>query len=128
MSKEALDKFGEFLIRRVRDESISDWKMILDGTMKGSHAEMIRQRLSSLSPASIAAVKAVIPGVIDTVLHHLLWGLEEDKAIDIHVDLADGTRIADLSQKSDGFPGELYTADGWIRRFSEAGGWLGEDV
>ena len=33
MSQAALDKFGQLLMRRVRDEAITDWKMMIDGRM-----------------------------------------------------------------------------------------------
>jgi len=58
------------------------------------------------------------------VLHHLLWTFEQNEHIRIAVDLPD-ERVESLNAISDGLPGELYSDEGWIARFSkEPNPWL----
>ena len=53
MSNTALDLFGLLLIVKVRDECISDWKMIVDGRMKGERALRLRTALDSFSDEQV---------------------------------------------------------------------------
>jgi hypothetical protein len=103
-------------MRDVRDEAITDWKMIIDGRMKGDLAEKIREMLRNVSETDRKVLLQLIPGVVDTVLHHLLWTTEQQS--DLQVGIKIGDRIEELREISDGLPGELYTDDGWISRYS----------
>ena len=116
LSEQALDHFGEILIKRVRAEAILDWTKILDGRMKGVRAERLRPELSGLDPGQMALIQRLLPQVVDTVLHHLLWTLEQEESIDVAVRTAEGL-VPSLREVSDGLAGELY---GWIPRFGEA--------
>lgn len=118
MSKTALDKFGQILIQNVRDESISDWKMIVTGQMKSQRAQSIRDKLSGLTDEQRQVFLSMISEVADTVLHHLLQCLEEEDDIELAI-TADGNRVQSLRDVSDGLPGELYTDEGWIARFGK---------
>jgi hypothetical protein len=117
MSQAALDKFGQLLMRKVRDEAITDWKMMLDGRMKGESAERVRELLRNLSEADKNLLLQLIPGVVDTVLHHLLWTTEQESDLQVGIKIDDG--IEDLRNISDGLPGELYTDEGWIAQYSK---------
>ena len=116
MSKAALDKFGHLLMRNVRDEAIIDWEMIIDGRMEGDLAEKIREVLRNVSETDKNVLLQLIPGVVDTVLHHLLWTTEQQSDLQVGIKIDD--RIEELRNISDGLPGELYTDDGWIARYS----------
>jgi hypothetical protein len=120
MSRAALDYFGELLITKVRDESISDWEMIIDGRMKGDHAGRMRAIVASFSQEERGVILSLIPHVVDSVLHRLLATFEEEDDIRIAV-VANGREVASLRDVSDGLAGELYSARGWIARFSERG-------
>lgn len=118
MPDEALDEFGRRLVREVRDETISDWEMILSGKMKGERAERIRLLISRYATAERGALMPIIPEIVDSVLHHLLRWLEEDD--ELQVSCAFGEEVIDnLAEESDGLPGELYSDAGWIARFSK---------
>ena len=117
MSQVALDKFGQLLIKRVRDEAVTDWKMMIDGRMKGASAEKVREFLGRLSEAEKKLFSQLIPGVVDTVLHHLLWTVEQES--DLYVGVETDNGIENLREISDGLPGELYSDEGWIARFSK---------
>lgn len=118
MSDAALDKLGLLLMTHVRDKAILEWRMTIDGRMKGDLAERTRAVLGTFSPDQRGAVLSLIPDVVDTVLHHLLWTLEQTD--DVRLGVRHGTGIVeDVKQVSDGLPGELYSEDGWIARFSQ---------
>src|SRR5262245_7886743 len=113
----ALDLLGEFLMTKVRDETISDWKMIIDGRMKGDRAARVRRLIQDLSDQQVSVLDLLVRAVVDSVLHQLLWGLEETNDIRISVTV-DNQTIQNLNEVSDGLSGELYSDDGWIARFS----------
>lgn len=116
MSQVALDRFGELLMKKVRDEAITDWMMMIDGRMKGDTANKVRELLENVSEADRLLIMQLIPGVVDTVLHHLLWTAEQESDLRIGIRIDDA--IEELRDISDGLPGELYTENGWISRFS----------
>ncbi len=118
MNQTMLEKFGEILIRKVRDKAINDWEIILDGKMKGSSAAQVRDLLSGYSIEQIEILERLIPKVIDTTLHHLLWELDQLDILKILLYDTDGT-TCDIKELSDGLPGELYGDRGWIKRFSK---------
>jgi hypothetical protein len=115
--REALERFATLLMRSIRDEAIHEWDMIVDGRMGGTSAPRIRERLGSFAPAQLELLKWVIPQIVDTTLHHLLWTLEENEWLDIAVRTDDGT----VTGVRDVFygPGSLYTSEGWISRYSQ---------
>jgi len=117
MAESALDKFGMLLIRKVRDEAISDWKKMIHGQMKGASAEQVREILRPLSAEDKEIVTQIIPGIVDTVLHHLLWTVEQNADLQLGIRTDQG--IESLREISDGLPGELYSDEGWIARFSK---------
>ena len=86
--------------------------------MKGSRAANIRNLLSGYSHEQIEILKELIPQVVDTTLHHLLWTVEQVDALKILVS-DKGGNICDVKEISDGLPGELYSDLGWINRFTK---------
>jgi len=116
MTMNALDEFGKRLMEKVRDEAVSDWEMILNGKMKGERAERIRAIVES----NPQAVPAVLPDIVDTVLHRLLNWFENDQEFELCV--KDSVGLKPLSGESDGLAGELYGSRGWISKFSKVGG------
>lgn len=117
MSEEALDKFGEMLVQKVRDESITDWDMIVGGQMKSERAQQLRDKLSGLSDEQLRVFLTTVPDVVDTVMHHLMQWLEVEDDVEVAVTTST-EQIHSLRDVSDGLAGELYTEKGWISRFS----------
>ena len=118
MNHPMLDKFGEILIHEVRDEAINDWEKILNGKMKGVTAKWVGDLLSGYSTEQVEILKELIPEVVDTTLHHLLWTVEQVDSLKILLSDKDGN-ICDIKEVSDGLPGELYSDLGWINRFTK---------
>jgi ferritin len=115
MNNESLDCFGEFLMKRVRDMSISHWEKIISGKLKSADGQMMHKKIVE-SFSDIEILEEVVKKVVDTTLHNLLWGLEEDDIVDVIVERDDHKES--IKVISDGLAGELYTEDGWIARFS----------
>jgi hypothetical protein len=118
MSKAALDLFGRILMTKVRDEAISDWRMIVGGRMKGDIAVKVREMLASFSEEQRRVFLSLVPQIVDTVLHHLLWTFEQEDDIRIGVTAGD-QEVSSLKDLSDGLAGELPSVEGWIARFSK---------
>jgi len=116
----ALDQFGRILMESVRDQAIDDWDMILDGRMKSARAQDVRQKLSSLTPDQRETVRALVPQVVDDVIHHLLWTLEQRSgAVRVAVTAPDGAVEQNIAGASDGLAGEVHGDEGWLSRFSK---------
>ena len=117
MNENVLDYFGEILMLEVRDRTIRNWDMILDGKMKGSVAQQVRDKMLNFNREQIEVLKWLIPQIVDLNLHNLLAMVEEHNEIKLGV--YDGETNKNINEISDGLAGELYTEDGWIKRFSE---------
>jgi len=115
LTKEVLDRFGKLLMEQVRDESIEDWTYILDGSMKGETAEKFRPELSRLDSGTLALIERLVPEIVDTTLHYLLWTLDQEESVEIAVKTPAG-KVPSLREVSDGLAGDLYD---WIPRFSK---------
>src|SRR5512138_1067219 len=104
-------------MQRVRDEAISDWDMILDGRMKDEHSQRLRGEFARLDLQAQAFISTLVPQIVDTTLHHLLWTLEQVDTVRVAVETADEP-VPDIKEVSDGLSGEVYGPDGWMARFS----------
>lgn len=113
MEKKALDYFGEILMKRVRDASINHWDKISSGKMNDEENQFI----NSLGVNEKELFHRLIPKVVDTTLHYLLWTFEQEGNVDISVVTNKGS-VNTLSQESDGLAGELYGRNGWIKKYS----------
>jgi hypothetical protein len=113
-----LDHFGEILMKEVRDEAIEQWEMLIDGRLKGATAEACRPGILAMTPDDRATLAALIPRIVDTTIHHLLWTLERREDVSVAV-RAGGSGVPSIAAESDGLAGEVYGPDGWQARFSK---------
>jgi hypothetical protein len=124
--EKSLDHFGKFIAQRVRDSSIRHWDIVFEGKMKDEESQRLFQIFSEFGESEKEFIHQIIPMIVDTTLHHILWGLEEESLgleesegnIKVAVRTDQGT-VDDIAEVSDGLAGELYTEDGWIARFSK---------
>src|SRR6266508_2720070 len=114
MTRKGLDKFGETLMTHVRDEAIADWDMIIEGKMKDALSQRIARAVAK-SPEQKALIHQLIPQIVDTTLHHLLWTLEQDNSLELQVHEESG-ETTNIAEESDGLAGDLYD---WLPRFSK---------
>jgi hypothetical protein len=111
-----LDYFGKILMSDVRDETITSWDMIVNGKMKGITAQQVKEKLTCFSEEQKEVLNWLIPKITDTCLHNLLVMIEQSNKVKVSVN--DGQTNIEVKQISDGLECELYTEDGWIKRFS----------
>ena len=116
MSDNVLDKFGKVLMESVRDRTISNWDMILNGKMKGLSAQHVREKIVDFDEEKIEVLKWIIPKIVDVGLHNFLVMIEDNN---INVEVVSNDKKGNIRELSDGLAGELYTEDGWISRFSK---------
>jgi hypothetical protein len=114
MTSKFLDIFGEIIMKKVRDEAINQWEMTIQGKMKSEESQNIHNLISSSGQSEL--INDLVPKIVDTTIHHLLWALEQVEAIDVSI--YSGNILVSIKEISDGLAGELYTEDGWINRFS----------
>lgn len=115
MSQKPLDYFGEVLMSKVRDEAISDWDMTIDNKMKDIVTKKVQNALSTFSKEQVDVIRWLVPQIVNTTLHHLLWTLEQEKSINVAVKTKSDS-ISSIREVSDGLAGELY---GWLEKFSK---------
>lgn len=118
MPRKPLDHFGKRLMASVRDETIEQWLSLIDGKLKGETAERLRPELKRMTSADRSLLRRLVPRIVDTTLHHLLWTLEGNEDITVSV-TADGENCPNIASESDGLAGEVYGPAGWIARFSK---------
>jgi hypothetical protein len=103
---------------KVRDKSISEWKGIVNGHMKGETAEFARSILQGTESDCNEKLIVLLPKLVDSVLHHLLWTLEQSQELQVSVTIGDD-RVDNINLISDGLSGEMYGKNGWIKKFSK---------
>ena len=117
MDKQALDYFGEMIVRKVRDTAIDEWDDTIDGKMKSGRAQRVRESLSDFGAERLGILHWLVPQIVDTTLHHLLWTLEQEARVEVAVRTPSSV-VPNLRDASDGLAGDLYGDRGWIARFS----------
>lgn len=111
-AKEIIEAFGKLLISDVRDHTIETFDGMLQGTVKGSTAQKIQEKIKTFDQEQMDALEWMVPHIVDLCLHNMLWMAEQQEDITL---LFQGT---ELREESDGLAGELYTEDGWIQKYS----------
>jgi hypothetical protein len=111
MADPALEEFGNILMKRVRDESIEQWDGLIAGKLKGNTAARVKELLANCTDEQREVLKTLVPAIIDTTLHHLLWTIEQEKAVCLS--MRGSPQLRDLS---DGLPGDFVD---WKTRYSK---------
>jgi hypothetical protein len=116
---EVLDKFGAFVVAKLRDAAIDHADALLDARWKAPGLQGLQADLQRLSPDQRAVVRRCVIEAVDSGLHDFLFALQEehDAGGEIAV-VVDGRPVA---AHSDGLHGEPCTDEGWFARFSKHG-------
>ncbi|WP_412028549.1 hypothetical protein [Deinococcus yunweiensis] len=113
-----LDRFGKLFIENVRDRSIWQADSLLSGILNGESSSVMIERLRALSPESRAVIHDLIPLIVDDVLFHTLFHLDEYDTI-FHSDAEDGQRGKSVEYVHGELAGWLFSDEGWIARYSK---------
>lgn len=113
------DKFGAFLMAKLRDATIDHADALLAAHWKAPGLQSLQDELRRLTPEQRDIVRRCVVTAVDSGLHDFLFALsEEHDAGDKIVVLVDGQNVA---AQSDGLHGEPFTDEGWFVRFSKHG-------
>ena len=112
-----LDKFGQFLVANLRDQSIQFTDMLIEGLWKAPDLTQLQNSVGLLSSEQKQLVRRVVIESLDHGIHDFLFALQESNDFKMGINVVvDGKNIADLS---DGLHGESFSEDGWNARFSK---------
>jgi len=112
-----LEKFGEFVMRNLRDRAIDQHVKLQAGKWRGPAIQELQAAVSVLPEDTKRLLLRCIVDTIDTATHDFLFALQDshDRQLGVEV-IVDGANVADVS---DGLQGEPYGNKGWIERYSE---------
>jgi hypothetical protein len=117
--KQALNKFGKFLVENLRDKGIDCVEGLLTNRWKAPSLQNIQSELSQLTQEQKEIIRLAVIESIDTSIHDFLFALQDQ------IDLKDGIQILldgkNVVKLSDGIHGEAYSDEGWFALYSRYG-------
>jgi hypothetical protein len=117
-ARQPLDAFGRFLMANLRDEALEYYDLLARGHWRAPELARLQDDLGALTARQRAILRHGVVATVDHAIHHFLLSLlEQDDGDTIRV-VVGGADVAALSADLDG---ELYTADGWLARYSRFG-------
>ena len=118
-ARASVDAFGRFLMANLRDEALEYYDLLARGHWRGPQLAQLQRDVAALAEGQRAILRRCVLATVDHAIHHFLLSLleQDDDGGAIRV-VAHGADVAALSEDLDG---ELYTADGWLARYSRFG-------
>lgn len=116
MPNDQLESFGKWLMQDVRERALTLVKEYAKGSTDSRIGRLVRDVMDRHSIPDSGAFAEIGALAVDLSLDSLLSAIQGSPQMKVLYS-ADGTTFADLNAASDGLAGELYTKDGWLRRF-----------
>lgn len=114
-----LDKFGEFIVKNMRDKGIDNYNKLVNGTYNAPELKELQDNLKQFNESQLSVIKQCVIDSIDTAIHDFLFAVQESTDLEEGIEiLVDKTNIAKLS---DGLNGELFSEEGWYAKYSKYG-------
>lgn len=114
-----LDKFGRFVMEKLRDRPIEFFDLLAHGHWKARSLRSLQAEIAQLGEAEKALLRRAVIRTIDTAVHDFLFAIQEAHDMEQGIELlVNGTNVAEVS---DGLQGEPFGADGWQAKFSRFG-------
>lgn len=114
-----LDALGKFFMDRYMDRGIADLDDLCAGRWKAPGRAQLQADIAALDENAKDVLRHTVLVVLDTALHDLLFGFQEEYDRGGRISLRiDGEEAAALS---DGLQGEPYGDNGWRAKFSKHG-------
>ncbi len=117
MSTKALENLGKFLMTKVRDRTLQEFKDIFSGELQEEHAEEIRKTISWATADQLNSINELIRETVDATVHNLLWALEEEKQ-KVQLIVTDESKPVNAVSASRGLAAEIFGEKGWIAQHS----------
>ncbi|MBI5724772.1 MAG: hypothetical protein HZA50_12490 [Planctomycetes bacterium] len=112
-----LDKFGEFFVQNFRDKALSRLQFIIERKWKSPSLQSLQNRLARLSSEDKQLIQELTDDIIIAAMHDVLFAFQESHDTGKGADITfNGKSMASMS---DGLHGELFSEDGWIKKFSK---------
>jgi hypothetical protein len=115
----ALDAFGNFVMKNLRDPALEFAELALAGKWKAPRIKKLQAELKDLNEEQRALIRRVVRSSVDSAIHDFLFAIQKAH------DLEQGTRVVvaetNVAAVSDGLHGEPFGEDGWQARFSKFG-------
>ena len=117
MAQSSLDKFGELVIRNLRDSGLEFFDGLAQGRWKAPELLDLQAELGKLPQRECDTVRCCVDRVLSRAMHDFLFALVEAHDRNGKLDVViDGESVI---EESDGLHGEPYGEEGWIARFSK---------
>ncbi len=113
------DRFGAFLVAKLRDSAIDHTDALLSARWKAPGLQSLQTDPRRLTPEQRAVVRRCVIAAVDGGLHDFLFALGEQHDAGGTIAIVVGGH--DIPAQSDGLHGEPYGDDGWFARFSKHG-------
>jgi hypothetical protein len=117
MEQDALGRFGQLVMQRIRDRAIADGDNLVNGRGATPEAQEWHSRLERLGPDGLPAVLALIPKIVDQAVHHLLWTLDQESELRLLVSAQEHDSVDVREASPEGLIYEVYGPEGWRARF-----------
>ena len=108
--KEVLSQFGHEFIKNTRDRTLKSYVKLKNNEMKAKDSLIIHNKINHLNLDKQLILDDVVYEMVDLVLFNVLNFLEESTQIEFEDE--------NINAITDGLAGELYSNEGWIRKFS----------
>ena len=127
MENDALNLFGKLLMEEVRDIVIAAYYDIIEDNFVSEESKYLRSMIKKYNLNNDGLEKFITEMVDRTIFKFLfLFEMNENFSITSNID----NTVVNLVEVSDGLAGEIFTEDGWIKKFSEykqIDDWMEED-
>lgn len=117
---EALDKFGQMVVREVFDQSCEYLQGVISHRMKGLKPDPLHLAYKSLNDESAAVLRRFLWYAVDQTFAQFLNFLDVHQ-VAVLITTASGKTI-DARAASDGLAAEPYSEWGWLAKYSRFSG------
>ncbi|ULC60852.1 hypothetical protein MBM09_07585 [Flaviramulus sp. BrNp1-15] len=112
MDNNALDKFGELIVANCIDNGLDKFQNLTEGKINAPSLKKLQDQIKLLNNNNIEIIKNLLSEILVSTTHDFLFAIQENDDIQIIVD------NQNICKSSDGLHGELFTEEGWIKKFS----------
>ena len=116
MKNKVLNKFGKLLIEEVRDIAISEYYNIIKNNFVGEENTFL-QSIIKKHKLKNDGLEKIVTEMIDRTIFKFLFLFEMNEEFSIVYDT--GNSVKNLARISDGLAGEIFTDEGWIKKYSQ---------
>lgn len=114
--EKSLDKFGNFIVRSLFDKGLDRYYDLVQNKLKSQSTEALRKDMQQFNEQQITIINNLVTNILTSSIHDFLYSIEERTNFENDLEiLIDGKNIIELS---DGLNGELFSNEGWIKKYS----------